>query len=45
MFLMQQGFSNVANVDGGMIAWKNAGLPGRSGPTGPGEGELPPAPR
>jgi rhodanese-related sulfurtransferase len=45
MFLMQQGFSNVANVDGGMIAWKNAGLPVRSGPTEPGEGELPPAPR
>jgi rhodanese-related sulfurtransferase len=45
MFLMQQGFSNVANVDGGMIAWKNAGLPVRSGPTEPGEGELPPLPR
>jgi rhodanese-related sulfurtransferase len=41
MFLMQQGFSNVANVDGGMIAWKNAGLPVRSGPREPGEGELP----
>jgi rhodanese-related sulfurtransferase len=45
MFLMQQGFSNVANVDGGMIAWKNAGLPVLSGPTQPGEGELPPVPR
>jgi rhodanese-related sulfurtransferase len=45
MFLMQQGFSNVANVDGGMIAWKNAGLPVLSGPTEPGEGELPPVPR
>jgi rhodanese-related sulfurtransferase len=45
MFLMQQGFSNVANVDGGMIAWKNAGLPVRSGPTEPGEGELPSGPR
>ena len=45
MFLMQQGFSNVANVDGGMIAWKNAGLPLRSGPTEPGEGELPSGPR
>jgi rhodanese-related sulfurtransferase len=40
MFLMQQGFSNVANVDGGMIAWKNAGLPVHSGPPAPGEGEL-----
>ena len=45
MFLMQHGFSNVANVDGGMIAWKNAGLPVRSGPTEPGEGELPSGPR
>ena len=33
MYLMQQGFDNVANVDGGMIAWKNAGLPVRSGPS------------
>jgi rhodanese-related sulfurtransferase len=41
MFLMQQGFGNVANVDGGMIAWKNAGLPVRSGPREPGEGDLP----
>jgi rhodanese-related sulfurtransferase len=40
MFLMQQGFTNVANVDGGMIAWRNAGLPVRSGPLGSGEGEL-----
>ena len=41
MFLMQQGFGNVANVDGGMIAWKNAGLPVHSGPLSPGEGALP----
>lgn len=41
MYLMQQGFSNVANIDGGMIAWKNAGLPVRSGPLEAGEGELP----
>jgi len=39
-FLVQQGFADVANVDGGMIAWKNAGLPVRSGPLEPGEGEL-----
>ena len=39
-FLMQQGFSNVANVDGGMIAWRNAGLPVRSGALEPGEGEF-----
>ena len=29
-----------ANVDGGMIAWRNAGLPTHSGPPEPGEGEL-----
>ncbi len=40
MYLMQQGFDDVANVDGGMIAWKNAGLPVRSGPLEAGEGEL-----
>jgi rhodanese-related sulfurtransferase len=45
MYLMQQGFSNVANIDGGMIAWKNAGLPVRSGPLEAGEGELPLAER
>ena len=45
MYLMQQGFDDVANVDGGMIAWKNAGLPVRSGPLEGGEGELPPAER
>ena len=39
-FLVQQGFSDVANIDGGMIAWKGAGLPVRSGPLEPGEGEL-----
>lgn len=39
-FLVQQGFDNVANIDGGMIAWKNAGLPVRSGPVEPGEGEF-----
>ena len=39
-FLRQQGFSDVANVEGGMIAWKRAGLPMRSGPLDPGEGEL-----
>ena len=39
-FLLQQGFSDVRNVEGGMIAWKNAGLPTRSGPLDPGEGDL-----
>lgn len=39
-FLVQQGFAGVANVEGGMIAWTNAGLPVRSGPLEAGEGEL-----
>jgi rhodanese-related sulfurtransferase len=38
--LVQHGFSDVANVEGGMIAWQQAGLPTRSGPPEPGEGEL-----
>jgi rhodanese-related sulfurtransferase len=40
MVLAQHGFSSVANVEGGMIAWHQAGLPTRSGPPAPGEGEL-----
>jgi len=38
--LVGQGFTDVANVEGGMIAWQQAGLPTRSGPPEPGEGEL-----
>jgi rhodanese-related sulfurtransferase len=40
-FLAHEGFAQVANVDGGMIAWKGAGLAVRSGPPAPGEGALP----
>ena len=39
-FLAQQGFTDVANVEGGMIAWHGAGLPVKSGPLDPGEGDL-----
>jgi rhodanese-related sulfurtransferase len=39
-FLMQQGFADVRNVDGGMIAWKDAGLPTRNGVLSDGEGDL-----
>jgi rhodanese-related sulfurtransferase len=39
-FLAGQGFDDVANVDGGMIAWHNAGLPMKSGPPDATEGEL-----
>lgn len=38
--LVANGFTSVANVEGGMIAWQQAGLPTRSGPPDPGEGEL-----
>lgn len=39
-FLVSQGFEKAANVEGGMIAWHNAGLPMKSGTPEPGEGEL-----
>jgi rhodanese-related sulfurtransferase len=39
--LMRNGYTDVANVAGGMDAWLRAGLPSRSGSLEPGEGELP----
>lgn len=39
--LSRQGFSHVTNVGGGITAWRAAGLPVRSGPPEPGEGDLP----
>jgi rhodanese-related sulfurtransferase len=39
-FLAAQGFDNAANIEGGMIAWHNAGLPMKSGLPEPGEGDL-----
>lgn len=39
-FLLQQGYSDVCNVEGGMLAWKRAEQPMRSGPLDPGEGDL-----
>jgi phage shock protein E len=41
MFLLQNGWTDVRNVTGGMIGWSAAGLPVRSGPPDPGEGDLP----
>ncbi len=41
MFLLQNGWTDVTNVDGGTQAWAMAGLPTRSGPPDPGEGEIP----
>jgi rhodanese-related sulfurtransferase len=41
MFLLQNGWTDVRNVDGGTQAWAMAGLPTRTGAPEPGEGDLP----
>jgi phage shock protein E len=41
MYLLQNGWTDVHNVTGGIIAWRAAGLPVRTGQPEPGEGELP----
>jgi rhodanese-related sulfurtransferase len=41
MFLTQRGWPDVRNVEGGMLAWMRDGLPVRTGPPDPGEGDLP----
>jgi rhodanese-related sulfurtransferase len=41
MYLLQNGWTDVRNVTGGMMAWRQAGLPARTGTPGPGEGDLP----
>ena len=41
MFLLQRGWTDVRNVEGGTGAWAAAGLPVRTGATDPGEGDLP----
>jgi rhodanese-related sulfurtransferase len=40
-YLLRNGFGDVHNVRGGILAWKAAGLPTTSGPIQPGEGEVP----
>ena len=40
-YLIRNGRPDVANVEGGTVAWARAGLPVRGGPPAPGEGELP----
>jgi rhodanese-related sulfurtransferase len=40
-YLTSTGRTDVINVAGGMDAWARAGLPVRTGPVEPGEGELP----
>ncbi len=37
--LLRNGYTDVANVAGGITDWQKAGLPVRSGPLAPGEGE------
>jgi rhodanese-related sulfurtransferase len=39
-FLQAQGFENVSNVSGGVVAWYNAGLATTSGEAEPGEGDF-----
>jgi rhodanese-related sulfurtransferase len=40
MFLLQRGWTDVRNLDGGIAAWMRDGLPVRTGPPAPGEGDL-----
>jgi rhodanese-related sulfurtransferase len=43
-YLAGQGYPDVANVAGGMLAWHAAGLPMRSGPIDPDEETVPASP-
>jgi len=38
--LLRNGFTDVANVTGGITEWERAGLPVRRGPVAAGEGDL-----
>jgi rhodanese-related sulfurtransferase len=40
-FLLRSGWTDVANVAGGITAWERAGLPVKHGPVEPGDGDLP----
>ena len=40
MYLIQRGWTDVRNLDGGIAAWMRDGLPVRTGPPAPGEGDL-----
>jgi len=41
MYLLQAGWTDVRNITGGMIGWRQAGLPIVTGTPAPGEGDLP----
>ena len=40
MYLVGRGWTDVRNLDGGIAAWMRDGLPVRTGPPEPGEGDL-----
>jgi rhodanese-related sulfurtransferase len=40
MYLVQRGWTDVRNLDGGIAAWMRDGLPVRTGTPEPGEGDL-----
>jgi rhodanese-related sulfurtransferase len=40
-FLSRHGYSDISNLEGGILAWQRAGLPTVEGAPAPGEGELP----
>jgi rhodanese-related sulfurtransferase len=40
MYLVQRGWTDVRNLDGGIAAWMRDGLPVRTGAPQPGEGDL-----
>lgn len=40
-FLLQNGWSDVGSVAGGIVGWERLGLPVRRGPVEPGEGQIP----
>jgi len=40
MYLIQRGWTDVRNLDGGIAAWMRDGLPVRTGPPEAGEGDL-----
>jgi rhodanese-related sulfurtransferase len=39
-FLIANGYADATNVAGGIVGWNAAGLPVRTGPIEPGEGDL-----
>jgi rhodanese-related sulfurtransferase len=41
LYLLQAGWTDVRNITGGMIGWRQAGLPIVTGTPAPGEGDLP----